>query len=183
MLHPGDLLERFKENNRAKLSWKLPQIFSLACNLLKLDAYSNYFQLVFLLRILVSATRSAQKRQLLVYQRPDIKDNDKKYQLVRCYNVLNTVVAFGYKKSLRRVKMVSLTQVPVRTSLRRLKLVSFVYIQVRHRIYVWNRSVLLKYQLRRCDDDSAYSWSLITKMGQFLLSTSSNYIFSTPQVD
>ena len=51
----GALLEKFKENNLCKSQLftvtnkgKPPRIFSLACNLLKVDAYSNDFEKMFL---------------------------------------------------------------------------------------------------------------------------------------
>ena len=59
--------------------------------------------------------------------------------------------------SLQRVKLVTLTQVPVGTSLRRLKLVGFIYVPVRRRKDVSDRSVSLTYQLRRRDDVLAWS--------------------------
>ena len=47
------------------------------------------------------------------------------------------------------------------------------YVQVRHCRNVSNRSILLTYQLRRCDDVSAWfrMLKLVTKMGQFLSDT------------
>ena len=51
---------------------------------------------------------------------------------------------------LQRVKLVSLTYVPVGASLRRLKLVGFIYVPVRRRGDSW--SVSLRYQfIRRYD--------------------------------
>ena len=72
-------------------------------------------------------------------------------------------------RSFNLVKLVSLTYVAVGTSLRRLKLVDFIYLPVRRRKNVY-RSVLLKYQLRRRDDVSAWfrMFKLVTKMGQFV---------------
>ena len=75
--------------------------------------------------------------------------------------------------SLQRVKLVSLTNVPVGRSPRRLKLVGFFYVPVRSRKNVSNRPVLLTYQFRRRDDVSAWSRTviLVTKMDQFYLGT------------
>ena len=52
-------------------------------------------------------------------------------------------------------------------------LVVFIYVPVRRHKDVSNRSVLLKYQLRRRDDVLLWSrtFKLVTKMGQFLLGT------------
>ena len=73
--------------------------------------------------------------------------------------------------SLRHVKLVSLTYVPVGTSLQRLKLVGFIYVPVRRRKNVSNRTFLLKYQLKRRDDVSAWSraFKLVTEMAHFFL--------------
>ena len=81
----------------------------------------------------------------------------------------------------KTVKLVSLTQVPVATSLRCLKLVEFFYVPVRHCKNVSDRSVLLAYQLKRCDDLSAWSTTLklVTKMGQFLLGTKAVHFSQT----
>ena len=45
---------------------KSPQMFSSSCKLLKMDAYANDFQKIFLAKILVIATRSDQIRQQLL---------------------------------------------------------------------------------------------------------------------
>ena len=54
----------------------------------------------------------------------------------------------------------------------------FIYVPARHRKNVSNRSVLLTYQLKRCDDVSAWSrtFKLVNKTGQFILDTR-QYIF------
>ena len=62
---------------------------------------------------------------------------------------------------------------------------SIFYVPVRHCRNASNRSVLLTYQLRRCDDVSAWSRTLklVTKMGQFHLGTKAfGYIFLKPLV-
>ena len=71
--------------------------------------------------------------------------------------------------------------VSLRYQLRCLKLVEFFYVPVRHCKNVSDRSVLLTYQLRRCDDLSAWSTTLklVTKMGQFLLGTKAVYFSQT----
>ena len=55
------------------------------------------------------------------------------------------------------------------------------YVQVRHCRNVSNRSILLTYQLRRCDDFSAWfrTLKLITKMDQFLLGTKAVHFSQT----
>ena len=59
--------------------------------------------------------------------------------------------------SLRRVKLISLTQVSIGTSLRRLKLFGLNYLpMIRHKD-ISNRSAWFTYQSRRCDDVSAWS--------------------------
>ena len=74
------------------------------------------------------------------------------------------------KTSLRRTKLVSLTQVPVGTSLRCLKLVSFIYVPGRRHKNISNRSAELTYQLCCHDDISAWyrTFKLVIKLGQFL---------------
>ena len=68
--------------------------------------------------------------------------------------------------------------------LRRLKLVGFIYVPVRRRKNVSNRSVLLTYQLRRRDDVSAWSRTLIlvTKIDQFYLGTRQYLFLKSPVV-
>ena len=55
------------------------------------------------------------------------------------------------------------------------------YVQVRHCRNVSNRSILLTYQLRRCDDVSAWfrMLKLVTKMDQFLLGTKAVHFSQT----
>ena len=55
------------------------------------------------------------------------------------------------------------------------------YVQVRHCRNVSNRSILLTYQLRLCDDFSAWfrTLKLITKMDQFLLGTKAVHFSQT----
>ena len=75
--------------------------------------------------------------------------------------------------SLQRVKLVSLTNVPVGTSLVYFKLIGFIYVPVRRRKKVSSRSTLLTYHLRHRDDLSAWSRTLIlvTKIDTFYLGT------------
>ena len=79
---------------------------------------------------------------------------------------------------MQRVKLVSLINVPVGTSLVYFKLIGFIYVPVRRRKNVSNRSTLLTYHLRRRDDLSAWSRTLIlvTKMDAFYLGTR-QYVF------
>ena len=77
--------------------------------------------------------------------------------------------------------MVSLTQVPDNISSQHLNLVEFFYARVGHCRNVSNMSVLLTYQLRRCDDASAWSRTLklVTKMGHFPLGTKAVHFSET----
>ena len=88
--------------------------------------------------------------------------------------------------SLQRVKSVIVGHCWSYTSwslLLRLKLVGFIYISVRRGKDVSDRSSLLTYQLRRRDDVSAWSRTLIsvTKMDQFHLVTG-QFVFSASPV-
>ena len=93
-----------------------------------------------------------------IYQRPDIKDNNQRYQLVPSYDASKMSVLFRYELK-RLCDLLSWS-------------VSLRY-QLVHRYDVSNRSVLLTYQLRRRDDVSAWprTLKLVSKMGQFLLGT------------
>ena len=86
-------------------------MFSLACNLLKMDAYSNGFQNMVLAKNpynckqirsnQIAASGNALNHFIFNkskrYQRSYIKDNDHRYQLVRCYDVSKTSVSFRYQ--------------------------------------------------------------------------------------
>ena len=118
-LGQGALLEIFKQNNLAEVS------FLLACNLLKMDAYSRKFVLV---RTPVISTTCDQIRQQLIkilqtififnkskrFQRSDIKINGQRYQLVRCHDISKRSVPFRYMS--RRLYDVSSWLVPIGTS-------------------------------------------------------------------
>ena len=84
-----------------------------------------------------------------------------------------SIIQVPVKTSLRCANLVSLTQAPVGTSLRRLKLVGFNYVLVRRHKDVSNRSAESTYQLLLHDDASVWSgtFKLVTKMNQFLLHT------------
>ena len=94
-----------------------------------------------------------------------------------------SLIQVPFKTSLRLVQLVSHIQVPAVTSLGRLRFIGFVYVPLRRRKDVSNRSVLLTYQLRRRDNVSAWSrtFKLVTRMGQFILGTRQQ-IFSASQV-
>ena len=123
------LLEKFKQNNLAEVS------FLLACNLLKMDAYSRKFVLV---RTPVISASCDQIRQQLIkilqtififnkskrFQRSDININGQRYQLVRCHDISKRSVPFRYmSRSFMTSQVGQFQLVPVGTSLRRLKFV------------------------------------------------------------
>ena len=111
------------------------------------------------------------------YERSHMKDNGQRYQLVVCYDIWKMSVSFRYH--LKRLCNVLSWSVSLRYQLvRRLKLVGFIYVPVKRRKNVSSRSVLLTYQLRRCDDVLAPSrtFKLASKMSPFLLGTR-QYVF------
>ena len=60
-----------------------------------------------------------------------------------------SLIQVPVKMSLRYAKLVSLTQVPVGTSLKHLRLVCFIHVPGRRHKYIANRSAELTYQLRQ----------------------------------
>ena len=113
------------------------------------------------------------------YQGSDIKDNGQRKPLVRCYDISKTSFSFRYQ--LKGLCDVLSWSVSLRCPLvHRCNISnwSVIYVPVRRPKNVSNRSVLLTYQLRRCDDVSLLSktFKLVSKMGQFLLGTR-QYIF------
>ena len=107
--------------------------------------------------------------KLVRYERSDIKDNDQRYQLVVCYDIWKMSVSFRYH--LKCLCDMLSWSVSLRYQLVwRLKLVGFIYVPVKCRKNVSRRSVLLTYQLRRCDDVLSLSrtFKLVSKISQFL---------------
>ena len=153
-------------------------MFSLACNLLKMDTLSNDIHKIFLAQNpcngnqIRSNQMAASKmfwtififNKLKRYQISDVKEKGQRYQLVRCYKVSKTSVSFRYH--LKRLCEVLSWSVLLRY-------------QLVHRYDVSNWSVVFMYQLRRRDDASAWfkTFKLVSKMGNFLLRTR-QYIFS-----
>ena len=86
-------------------------MFSLACNLLKMNAYSNDFEKILLAKnpcdcsqmrsnhiaANVNAPNHFIFNKLKRYQKSDIKDIGQRYQLVRCYEISKTTVSFRYQ--------------------------------------------------------------------------------------
>ena len=97
------------------------------------------------------------------YQVSDIKDDDERYQLVRCYEVSKTSVSLRYQ--LRRLCDVLSWSVLIKY-------------QLVHHCDVSNWSVLFTYQLIRRDDVLAWfrPFKLVSKIGKFLLRTR-QYVF------
>ena len=93
--------------NRVKVTKKenLTRMFSLACNLLKIDAYSDDFGKIFLAKNPCDCNQirsnqisvSANALNHLFFQSKGIKDNYWRYQLVRCYDISKTLVSFRYQ--------------------------------------------------------------------------------------
>ena len=168
-------------------------MFSSACNLLKMDAYSNDFQEIVLAKnpCYCHQIRSNQRVNVLnhfhfyklKFLKKTYQSNQTSKMATKDTRQYVAATPQPVETSLQSVTLVSLTQVAVGKSLRRLKLVGFIYVPVRRWKDVSNWSVLLTYQLRRHDVVSAGSetFKSVSKMDQFILGTI-QYVSSVSQV-
>ena len=178
---------------KASTKGKPPRLFSLGCNLLKMDVYSNDFQKIFLAKnlcdcqirsnqILSCQCKCYEPFPFLIDQISKITTKDISQSVATTFQRRQSQLDF--RKNVSATCLVGQSHLGTSWYITRTSQIGRFCLRTSETSQRrFNRSVLLTYQLRRRDDVSTWSRTvkLVPKMGQFLLGTR-HQIFSASQV-